>query len=112
MGVSGSRPRNSRAHSLQAEHTSHPLDAGLGRGLAVTAEGYSVVPATHPPFTWRGMSMGMVLSHRRDWRESLHHGCLLSTVGPARGASEGKYKCSSNLLSFCVFVTQHYCSNS
>lgn len=79
MGVtegsgSGSLPRNSRAHSLQAEHTSHPLDAGLGRGLAVTAEGYSVAPATHPPFTWREMSLGMVLSHRRDWRESPHHG--------------------------------------
>lgn len=56
--------------------------------------------------------MGMVLSHRRDWKESLHHGCLLSTVGPAREASEGKHKYSSNLLSFCVFVTQHYCSNS
>lgn len=75
MGVtkdsgSGSLPKNSRAHSLQAEHTSHPLDAGLGCGLAVTAEGYSVASATHPPFTWRGMSLGMVLSHR----ESLHHG--------------------------------------
>lgn len=72
----------------EGKHTSHPLGAGLGRGLAVTAEECRVAPATRPPFTWREMSLRRVLSHRRAWRESLHHRCLLSPVGPTRGASD------------------------